>query len=216
MPLKEARIRDESELESILIKNPEQIEEDFKIITHQRKAYGQDRIDILGVDSQGILTIIELKVIQDINQLRQALTYYDWVVERGLYWISDAYKHKLESTNLTKRLPQIFLVAPDFDEKMIREAKYIRDDIKIRLFRYLVFEIEGNKEVKLVEVSVPKLSALESEPMTIDDNINYIDDEAVRKIFKLTMQKIKAIDEKNIQQKEGNWVVTYWISGLKF
>ena len=52
--------------------------------------------------------------------------------------------------------------------------------------------------------------------MTIDDNINYIDDEAVRKIFKLTMQKIKAIDEKNIQQKEGNWVITYWISGLKF
>ena len=137
MVLKDAKIKDEAELESILVKEPNQIEEGFKIITHQRKAYGQKKMDILGVDSEGVLTIIELKVLTDVNQLRQALNYYDWIVDQGLDWIADAYKHKLEEIKIEQRMPQIFLIAPDFDEEMIREAKYIRDYIKIRLFRYI-------------------------------------------------------------------------------
>jgi len=43
----------------LLVKDPNQIEEGFKIITHQRRTSGLRRLDILGVDSEGVLTLIE-------------------------------------------------------------------------------------------------------------------------------------------------------------
>ena len=215
MVLKEAKIKDEAELESLLVKDPNQIEEGFKVITHQSKTYGQTKMDILGVDSKGVLTVIELKIITDVNQLRQALNYYDWVLEQGLDWIIDAYKHKLKDTKIEQSMPQIFLIAPDFDERMIREVKYIRDDVIIRLFRYLAFEVNDKKEISLLEVSIPQVRNIETKPWSIQDNIDYISDDGIREIFKEMKKKIKAISE-NIEEKPGNYFIGYWISGKKF
>jgi len=216
MTLKDAKIKDEAELESLLVRDPNQIEEGFKIITHQRKTYRQNKLDILGVDSQGVLTIAELKVTTDINQLRQALNYYDWILERGLDWIIEAYKHKLKGIKIEQRMPQIFLIAPDYDEKMIKETKYIRNDIQIRLFRYLAFEVNEKKEIKLMETSIPKIQEIETKPWSIQDNIDYISEKSTQDLFRGMMKKVKTINEKQIEEKSGNWVVTYWISGRKF
>ncbi len=38
--LKETKIKDEAELEAILVNGPEQIEENFIVLTHQRKTFG--------------------------------------------------------------------------------------------------------------------------------------------------------------------------------
>ncbi|MHC4620506.1 MAG: endonuclease NucS domain-containing protein [Planctomycetota bacterium] len=216
MALKEARVKDEAELESLLVRDPNQIEEGFKVITHQRKTRGRNRLDILGVDSQGVLTIAELKVTVDVNQLRQALCYYDWILERGLDWIIDAYKQKLKGVEIKQRMPQIFLVGPDFDEMMIRETKYIRSDIQIRLFRYLAFEVNEKKEIKLMETPVPEIQEVETKPWSIHDNIDYISEKRVRDVFRDTMGKIRSIDEGQIEEKAGNWVISYWTSGRKF
>lgn len=62
MSLPEAKIRDEAELESILVKDPDQIEKGFFVLSNQRKAHGQTSMDILGLDSNNVLTILELKV----------------------------------------------------------------------------------------------------------------------------------------------------------
>ncbi len=216
MTLKDATIKDEAELESLLVRDPNQIEEGFKIITHQGKTYGQNKLDILGVDSKGVLTIAELKVTIDVNQLRQALNYYDWILEQGLDWIKDAYKHKLEGIKIEQRIPQIFLIAPDFDEKMIREAKYIRNDIQLRLFRYLAFEINEKKEIKLMETFISKVREIEAKPMSLQDNIGYISDKIIQNLFREMMRKIKGISEKQIEEKSGAYVISYWISGRKF
>jgi len=216
MALKDAKIKDESELESLLVGDTNQIEEGFKIITHQRKTYGQNKLDILGVDSQGILTVAELKVTIDSNQLNQALNYYDWILEQGLDWIIEAYKHKLKGIKIEQKMPQIFLIAPDYDDNMVREAKYIRNDIQLRLFRYVAFEVNGEKEIKLMETSIPKIREIETKPWTIQDNIDYISEKSVQNLFREMMQKIKTIKEKQIEEKSGNWVVSYWISGRKF
>jgi len=216
MALKDAKIKDESELESLLVGDPNQIEEGFKIITHQRKTYGQNKLDILGVDSQGVLTVAELKVTTDSNQLKQALNYYDWILEQGLDWIIEAYKHKLKGVKIEQKMPQIFLIAPDYDENMVREAKYIRNDIQLRLFRYLAFEVNGEKEIKLMETSIPKIREIETKPWSIQDNIDYISEKGVQNLFREMMKKIKTIKEKQIEEKSGSWVVSYWISGKKF
>ena len=71
--INEIKLRDEAELEALLVQNPDQIEKDFTILTHQRKTFGFKTLDILGIDSEGILTLIELKNTIDEGQLRQAI-----------------------------------------------------------------------------------------------------------------------------------------------
>src|SRR3989344_4950572 len=110
MVLKEATLKDEAELEALLIKNPTQIEDGFSIITHQ-KTHKSGRLDIIGTDAQKTLTLIELKVVTDENQLKQALSYCDLILQQGMDWIREAYKKEIEDA-----MPQIFLIAPDFDE----------------------------------------------------------------------------------------------------
>lgn len=134
----------------------------------------------------------------------------------GLDWIIDAYKHKLKGIKIEQRMPQIFLIAPDFDEKMIRETKYIRNDIQLRLFRYLAFGINEKKEIKLMETSISKVREIETKPMSLQDNIGYISDQSIQNLFREMMRKIKRINEKQIEEKSGNWFISYWISGRKF
>ena len=215
MTLKETSIKDEAELEAILVNDPEQIEEGFKVLTHQRKTSGLNRMDILGVDSEGTLTTIELKIVMDSNQLRQALQYYDWVLQQGLDWISDAYKDKLGNQKVEERMPQIFLIAPEFDQDLITEAKYFREDVKIRLFNYLVFEVNDKKEIKLIEVPIPSLKGIEAKPWTVKDNVEYILDKDVQKLFLNISKHLKELDS-GVEEKAGNWVISYWIGGRKF
>lgn len=215
MTLKETTIKDEAELEAILVNDPDQIEEGFKVLTHQRKTSGLSRMDILGVDSEGTLTIIELKVVMDSNQLRQALQYYDWVLQQSLDWIRDAYKDKLSNKKIEERMPQIFLVAPEFEQDLITEAKYFREDIKIILFKYLVFEINGKKEIKLIEVTIPTVIEIEQKPWTVEDNINYILDKDIQILFCNIIKCLKEFDS-SVEEKAGNWVISYWVGGRKF
>jgi len=215
MALKETTIKDEAELEAILVSDPDQIEEGFQVLTHQRKTSGLSRMDILGVDSERTLTIIELKIVMDSSQLRQALQYYDWVLQQSLDWISDAYKGRLSNQKIEERMPQIFLVAPEFEQDLITEAKYFREDIKIRLFKYLVFEINSKKEIKLIEVTIPPLKGIDPKPWTVKDNIDYILDKDIQKLFLNIIKHIKELDS-SVEEKAGNWVISYWVGGRKF
>ncbi len=211
MVLKEAKIKDEAELEAILVKNPAQIEEGFEVLTRQ-KAYhgGSSRLDLLGTDSQKILTLVELKVVPDANQLTQALGYYDWVLERGIDWFKDAYKRDIQDA-----MPQIFLIAPDFEKETITSTKYLREDIKIRLFRYRCFEINNQKEVSLIEETIPRIKTIEGKPLKFEDHLNYISDKEIKEIFKQAISDIKKLDDA-VEEQVKSWGLTYWIAGRKF
>jgi hypothetical protein len=213
--LKEAKIRDEAELESILVAEPDQIEENFLVLTHQRKAYGLKSMDILGVDSENTLTVVELKVTPDVNQLRQTIQYYDWILQQGIDWISDAYKDRLTDRKIEERMPQIFLIAPDFNEETLTEAKYMREDIKVRCFKYLALDINNKKHIKLIEVQVPPVKEIETKPWTVGDNINYIAKEEIGILFSQLADNIRQLDSK-VEEKPGNWRIGYWVSGRKF
>jgi len=213
--LKEAKVRDEAELEAILVGEPNQIEEGFIVLTHQRKAFGLRSMDILGVDSENTLTVVELKVVTEPNQLRQAIQYYDWILQQGIEWISDAYKNKLGDRKIEERMPQIFLIAPEFDNEMLVEAKYIREDIKVRFFKYLALELNNEKHIKLIEAQIPPLKEIETKPWTVGDNINYITDKDTQKLFSNLIEHIKELEAK-VEERPGNWRIGYWIRGKKF
>ncbi len=71
----------EKELENRIIKNPNLIEEGLQYIEHQRITTS-GRLDILFVDDNNTLVVAELKVVEDLNMLFQALDYFDFVVEK--------------------------------------------------------------------------------------------------------------------------------------
>jgi hypothetical protein len=213
--INEGKLRDEAELESLLVQRPEQIEKGFTILTHQRKTFGFKTLDILGIDSEGILTLIELKNTIDEGQLRQAILYYDWLLQQGIDWISDAYKNKLGDKKIAEKTPQIFLIAPEFEEEMLTEVKYIREDIKIRVFKFITLEIEEQKYIKLIEQSIPSIKTIETKPWTLKDNIEYIADKEVKSLFENFIKRLKEI-EKGIEDKPQNYFISFWIKGKKF
>lgn len=213
--INEIKFKNEAELEAQLVQYPDQIEKGFTILTHQRKTYGFKTLDILGFDSEGILTLIELKNSVDDGQLKQAVLYYDWLLQQGIDWISDAYKSQLGEKKIAEKMPQIFLIAPEFDDEMLIEAKYIRDDIKVRLFKFIVLEIDESKFVKLIEIPNTGIKLLETKPWTLKDNIEYISDKDIKTLFENFIKKIKEID-KSIEEKPSNYFITYWIKGKKF
>lgn len=213
--LKDTKIKDEAELEAILIAEPDQIEDGFIVLTHQRKTFGLRSMDILGIDQENTLTVVELKVVTEVNQLRQAIQYYDWILQQGIDWVSDAYKHKLGERKITERMPQIYLIAPEFDNETIVEAKYLRSDIRVRVFKYLALELNNKKHIKLVEVTISPIKEIETKPWTVDDNKNYISDKDIRKLFSQLIDRIKQIDLK-VAEEPSNWCVRYWINGRKF
>jgi len=216
MELKEFKLRDEAELEAILISQPELIEKDFIVLSNQRVTSQQKRLDILGVDINGTLTIIELKVVTDPMQLSQSLEYYTWVMEQGLDWFSSAYKEKLKDRTIEDNMPQIYLIAPDFSNNMKNEVKFLRKDLTIRLFRYMPLEIENKKYVKLIEERIDPLKEILEKPWKISDNISYISNDDIKKLFKESLEKIKNIEKDKVEEKIGKLVISYWINGIKF
>lgn len=196
MPLKDAEIESETELEEILIDNPEMIEEGFRILRSQRRTTPRrKRLDLLGVDSKGTLTVVELKVKEDDEQLPQAIEYFDWLLERGLSFFRDYFSDQ----NIENKTPRIILIAAEFGDRTVKLAKYISEDIEVSLMRYFCFEVNEGKEVKLIEESVPPRKEIEQPPPKIEDHINYITDEDVRKVFAETINLIKKLDPNKIR-----------------
>lgn len=215
MPLKDAEIESETELEEILIGSPKMIEEGFKVLRSQRRTTPyRKRLDLLGVDAKGTLTVLELKAEEDDGQLPQAIEYFDWLLERGLSFFRDYFSEH----NIKNKTPRIILIAPKFSDKTVKLSKYISEDIEITLMRYLCFEIDGKKEIKLIEESIPPIKEIEQPPPKIEDHVNYITDENVRTVFAETINLIKKLDPNKIRMKLLPYRINFIhkSTGLKF
>src|SRR5260370_42424349 len=135
MPIvfKRIEIEQERELENLVIKNPEQIEEGLTFLTHQQQVSG-GFIDVLCVDKDGIVVVIELKISDDEGILLQALHYYDYVSLNKA-----AIANQFSSTwkiNLRED-PRIILIAPEFSERLRKACKYILPELALLQFRHL-------------------------------------------------------------------------------
>ena len=213
MVLSEVELRDEAELEGILRREPTQIEEGFRIIAKQPRTSEGRRLDLLGVDREGVLTVVELKITVDANQLGQALDYYDWVVER-FDWI----KHNLpdESVVVRDQMPQIFLIAPDFDPKLVTFAKYLREDVNVRLLRYVALAVGEKKDVhiKCLDVQIPPVSAVEGPPPKFEDQLSYIQDSKIRDAYARIREELDQFS--NEEPSIRGWGVSFYKNGRKF
>ena len=70
----------ERDLEELVRKYPEYIEQGLKYVDHQKRT-DRGPLDVLFVESGKGLVVAELKVIEDDSMLVQGINYYDYLQE---------------------------------------------------------------------------------------------------------------------------------------
>jgi Holliday junction resolvase-like predicted endonuclease len=210
MHIEEVDLKDERELEDVLKKNPEQIEKGLKLIANQ-VITPKGRIDLLCVDKEGVLTIVELKVEQDDDHLKQAINYYDWVFE-NMDWLRNTYSTFSISN---ENRPKIILIAKNFTDSVITSAKYFGEVFDIKLYVYKALKINNERFVICNEIALPTIHEIPEKPKTITDHLNYITDEEVRKVCNETIELIKGLAE-NIEVTPIKWGISFKYKGRNF
>jgi len=160
----------EQQLEDLVRRNAELIEDGLVYVDHQRQA-AEGRLDVLLVDSGHSLVVAELKVIEDDGMLLQALDYYDHVAARIENYARLYKGHVVDPTQPVRLL----LIAPSFSQTLINRCKWI--DAPISLFTYTCLSFDKSDDVTPVFAE----QAIASPPEAViipkvDDHLKYITD----------------------------------------
>ncbi|MGB9615325.1 MAG: endonuclease NucS domain-containing protein [Fervidobacterium sp.] len=203
--IKEIKV-DEKELEKLLLDNPESIEEGMKILGHQVPT-DSGPLDILAIDSDGILTVIELKSEIDDKQLDQGVRYYDWA-RSNIEWISRSYSNKVD----VNQEPRLILIAPSFSENLKKVAKYV--DVSLDLMEYHVIQIsDGEKDVLCTPIEIE----MRPEPLVIptkEEHLKHIENVSIKQLCE---ECLKQLEEKKIEVRPiENYWFSIWYGGKRF
>ena len=203
----------EKDLEELVRKYPEYIEQRLRYVDHQKRT-DRGPLDVLFVDSGKALVVAELKVVEDDSMLVQGIDYYDYIT-RNLEGLARAYKSKNISIDPTQK-PRLFLIAPSFSVSLLNRCKWI--DIPISLFTFQCIAFEDNpKEIIPIfkEVTIPS----RPQPIdvyTIEQRLDYITDRKVRKTVENLLNEIKGWDDKNILIEPTKYDISIKVSGRVF
>lgn len=203
----------EKELEDIIRRSPEYIEEGLSFVDSQRRTE-RGPLDVLLVDSGNCLVIGELKVVEDDNMLSQCIDYYDYIT-RNLEGFARVYKQKEINIDPLQQ-PRLFLIAPSFSVTLLNRCKWI--DIPISLFTYQSISFQDDtKEIVAVfrEVTTP------SQPKTIEvysfeKHLKYITDNSARSNVQKLMEDIKKWDNDKIVISATKYDISLKVSNRLF
>lgn len=197
----------ELELEDYIVKNPEVIEEDFKILARQWPT-DSGPLDILGVDAEGVMTIIELKVNEDDSQIIQGLRYYDFVSTNIIALAKHFSREKFQISEQDSRL---ILIAPSFSYTLRRICKYL--DVELELKEYSAYKLpSGEVEIVLRTVEIEELGRLRIYP-GLEQKLGMIQDEGMRNLAKKFLEELeKRGFEKRMVHDE--WI-SLWYGGKR-
>jgi len=201
----------EKELEEIVRKGSDLIEEGLRYIDHQKRTE-RGPLDVLFGDSGNALVVAELKVTEDDGMLVQGLDYYDYIAS-NIEGFARAYKEK--KLDPTQKL-RLFLVAPSFSVSLLNRCKWIDAPLSLFTFQCLVFE-DNPKEIVPVfkEITIP--SRLQPvEVYTIEKRLDYITDSKARETVKELLKEIQDWDRDNIVIEATKYDISIKVSGKVF
>lgn len=176
----------ESQLEDMIRRSPQLIEDELQYIDHQSFTK-RGPLDVLLIDSGQSLVIAELKVVESDSMLAQGLDYYDYIFQN-----LDGYARAYNSFNIdTSQKPRLFLIAPSFSVSLLNRIKWI--DIPISLFTYQCIKLPDQSEAIPIfkEINAPSFPE-KIESYSIDDHYKYIKDSQMRDLAKNVVEKIKS------------------------
>jgi hypothetical protein len=200
----------EQELEDLVRRHAELIEEGLAYVDHQKPAAG-GRLDVLMVDSGKSLVVAELKVTQDDGMLLQGLDYYDYI---STHVESFARLYKSHAIDPTQRV-RLFLIAPTFSQTLINRCKWL--DLPISLFIFNCLKFEGESDVVPIfteqQITAPPEVV---EVAHLDDHLHYITDAAVRTRVAALLQEIESWRPGNISIDPIKYAVSMKVNGRVF
>jgi len=201
----------ETQLEEMVRKAPDLIEEGLRYIDHQKRTeWGL--LDVLFADSGNALVVAELKVAEDDGMLIQGMDYYDYITS-NIEGLARAYKDK--KIDPTQKL-RLFLIAPSFSISLLNRCKWI--DIPISLFTFQCIAFEDNpKEIVPIfkEITIPSMPT-KVEVYTLEQRLIYITDNKVRKTVENLLSKIEEWDKDNIFIEPTKYDISMKVSGRVF
>lgn len=201
----------EKQLEEMVRKVPDLIEDGLRYVDHQKRTE-RGPLDVLFADSGNALVVAELKAIEGDAMLVQGIDYYDYITT-NIEGFARAYKDK--KIDPTQK-PRLFLIAPSFSVSVLNRCKWI--DIPISLFTFQCIAFEDNlKEIIPVfkEITIPsRLQPIEV--YTIDQRLDYITDTKVRKTVEELLKEIKEWDKDNILIEPTKYDISIKVSGRVF
>ncbi|MBI2351066.1 MAG: DUF91 domain-containing protein, partial [Deltaproteobacteria bacterium] len=203
MPIsfKRIEIEKERELENMVIKNPDHIEDGLTFLTHQQPISG-GFIDVLCVDNDNAIVIMELKITDDEGILLQALHYYDYVLLNKAA-IANQFASKAK-INLNED-PRIILIAPHFSDRLRKACKHVTPMLKLVEFVHLKTSA-GEKGLFFNEIPMDTEEAY-SPPQPIERISEYIHFPKIREVCKDIVKTIKVefteIDEPKTSGRTG-------------
>jgi len=199
----------ESTLEHLIQIYADKIEDGLKFVDHQKKTE-RGPLDVLFVDSGNALIVSELKVVEDDNMLFQGIDYYDDVNKNieALARLYNKMNHKIDPT----QTPRLMLIAPSFSINLIKRCTWI--DIPISLYLYKCIKIDNSEDIipTFNEITIPSKSKPNIEVYSLDDRINYIKDDIVKKRFVKMLDQVKGID-RNITTDPIKYEISVKVSG---
>lgn len=201
----------EKQLEEMVRKGSDLIEEGLRYIDHQKRTEGR-RLDVLFADSGNALVVAELKVIEDDGMLVQGIDYYDYITS-NIEGFARAYKDKKVDP---MQKPRLFLIAPGFSVSLLNRCKWI--DVPISLFTFQCITFEDNpKEIIPIfkEITIPSVPT-KVEVYTLDQRLNYITDTKVRKTVEDFLKEIKEWNVDNILIEPTKYDISIKVSGRVF
>jgi len=201
---------DEKTLEFLTSQNADKIELGLKYLDHQKRTE-RSPLNILFVDSGNALIIAELKVVEDDNMLVQGIDYYEDIT-KNLEYLARLY-NKSQGTNIDPtQKPRLFLMAPSFSINLLKRSSWI--DIPISFFSYKCIKIDANQDILPIyhEINIPgRIQPIEV--YTVEQRLNYIQDEEVKKRFKKMLNTITEYDNKKISIDAVKYDVSVKVSG---
>jgi len=187
--LKKYKPKNEKELHTIIEKELDSLEEGLKLLRYEM-SMGTGIPDFLCVDSGGRLTIIEVKLNEDELALFQALRYY-FDINKHRYAIARMFsKYDINP----EEDPRIILIAETFSSNIIKVAALVKPDVE--LYEYtVVIDSKGNKGIVFHPRPILKIEELPTKPISIDEHINYITDDKLKKLLNKIIDEIKNIGQ---------------------
>ena len=203
----------EKELEDIIKKSPEYIEEGLGYVDNQRRTE-RGPLDVLLVDSGNCLVIGELKIVEDDNMLSQCIDYYDYIT-RNLEGFARVYKQKEINIDPLQQ-PRLLLIAPSFSVTLLNRCKWI--DIPISLYTFQCISFQDDSKEKLAvfrEITQPS-RAKPIESYTVEKHLKYITDINVRNKVQKLLEDITKWDKDNIEKAATKFDISIKVSNKNF
>ena len=177
------------------------------------------RIDTLGIDQDGIPTIIEYKKSSKENVINQGLFYLDWLVDHKGDFTLAAQEALGNDIQIVWSQPRLILIAETFSEYDKYAVNRIGANIELWAYRrygedYLYLDplfITNPKDIKRVkkEIGAETEEEVEGPIYQVEDHLKGKSDNIIALFEQLQERIIDLADDNSIVEKANKMYVTY-------